>query len=49
VPTAADLIVPVSWLMNFVLRPRLRRRAFFHWPLVTNPSPGLVLRAQPLG
>ena len=21
----------------------------FHWPLVTNPSPGMVLRAQPLG
>jgi hypothetical protein len=33
----------------FVLRPRVSRRAFFHWPLVTNPSPGMVLRAQPLG
>jgi hypothetical protein len=25
------------------------RRAFFHRPLVTNPPPGIVLRAQPLG
>ncbi len=25
------------------------RRTFFHWPLATNPSPGMVLRAQPLG
>src|SRR5205807_8056891 len=46
---AADLIVSVSWLMVFVLRPSVSRRAFFHWPLVTSPSPGMVLRAQPLG
>jgi hypothetical protein len=43
------LIVPVSWLMIFVLRPSVSRRAFLHWPLVTNPWPGMVLRAQPLG
>ena len=30
-------------------RPSVSRRAFFHWPVVTNPSPGIVLRAQPLG
>jgi putative Mg2+ transporter-C (MgtC) family protein len=29
--------------------PSVSRRAFFHWPVVTNPSPGIVLRAQPLG
>jgi hypothetical protein len=40
---------PAEGLMIFVLRPRVSRRAFFHWSLVTNPSPGMVLRAQPLG
>jgi hypothetical protein len=46
---AAGLIVSVSWLMIFVLRSSVSHRAFFHWPLVTNSSPGMVLRAQPLG
>jgi hypothetical protein len=39
----ADLIVPVSWLMIFVLQPRVSRRAFFHRPLVTNAARGMVL------
>jgi hypothetical protein len=31
------------------VRPTISRRAFFRWPVVTNPPPGIVLRAQPLG
>jgi osmotically-inducible protein OsmY len=31
------------------IQSRISCRTLFHWSLVTNPSPGLVLRAQPLG
>ena len=31
------------------VRPSVSHWALFHWPVVTNPSPGIVLRAQPLG
>ena len=46
---AADLIVSLSWLMISPPEEPKQQGAFFHWSLVTNPAPGMVLRAQGSG
>jgi hypothetical protein len=42
----AELFVSLSWLMVSPPEEPKQPGAFFHWSLVTNPGPGMVLRAQ---
>ena len=43
---AAELFVSLFWLMISPPEEPKQQGAFFHWSLVTNPGPGMVLRAQ---
>jgi hypothetical protein len=43
---AAELFVSLSWLMISPPEEPKQPGEFFHWSPVTNPGPGMVLRAQ---